>query len=114
LQPFETKNRLLAVAAAGEALTGVVLLVYPSIVVKLLFDADIAGIGVATSRFAGLALTALGVACRPLESASRALYGMLTYGSLATLGLLDLAFGGIVVSDRNKSSRIVRPSLTRA
>ena len=87
-------KKLLALAAIAEAVTGLVLLVYPSIVVSLLFGADIADIGDVTSRFAGLALIALGVACGPFESASRALYGMLTYTSLATLGLLYLALCG--------------------
>jgi hypothetical protein len=87
-------KKLLALAAVLEALTGLVLIVCPSIVVKLLFGADIAGIAVVTSRFAGLALISLGVACWPCRSASYALYGMLTYGSLATLGLLYLALGG--------------------
>ena len=53
------KNSVLAVAAAGEVLTGLVLLVYPSIVIKLLFGADIADIGVVISRFAGVALISL-------------------------------------------------------
>ena len=88
------KNWLLAVAAAAEALIGLVLIVCPPIVVKLLFGADIAEIGVVTSRFAGVALIALGVACWPFGSASRALYGMLTYSAFATLGLLYLALGG--------------------
>jgi hypothetical protein len=87
-------KKLLALVAVLEALTGLVLIVCPSIVVKLLFSADIAGIAVVTSRFAGLALLALGVACWPYGSASRALCGMLTYGSLATLGLLYLALSG--------------------
>jgi hypothetical protein len=87
-------KKLLTVAAVAEVVTGVALIVVPSLVVKLLFGADIADIGVVTSRFAGITLIALGVACGPFESASRALYGMLTYGSLATLGLLYLALGG--------------------
>jgi hypothetical protein len=87
-------KKLLTLAAVAEVVTGMALIVVPSLVVKLLFGADIADIGVVTSRFAGLALIALGVACGPFESASRALYGMLTYGSLATLGLLYLALGG--------------------
>ena len=37
------KNRLLAVAAVGEAVTGLVLLVYPPIVVRLLFGAELSG-----------------------------------------------------------------------
>jgi hypothetical protein len=87
-------KKLLTVAAVAEIVTGVALIVVPSLVVRLLFGADIADIGVVTSRFAGLALIALGVACGPFEAASRALYGMLTYGSLATLGLLYLALSG--------------------
>jgi hypothetical protein len=85
------KHRVLAIAAAAEALTGLVLLVYPPIVIKLLFGTNIAGIGEVTSRFAGIALIALAVACWPCAPASRALCGMLTYSSLATLGLLYLA-----------------------
>ena len=84
----------LTVAAVAEVVTGVALMVVPSLVIKLLFGAEVANIGVVTSRFAGLALIALGVACGPFESASRALYGMLTYSSLATLSLLYLALGG--------------------
>ena len=85
---------LLAVAAVAEALTGFVLLVYPAIVVRLLFGSDIVGIADVTSRFAGIALIALGIACWPSGSLSRALCGMLTYSSLATLGLLYLALSG--------------------
>lgn len=87
-------KKLLAVAAVAEVVTGMALLVVPSLVVKLLFGAGIAEIGGVTSRFAGLALIALGVACWPFGSAPRALYGMFTYSSLATLGLLYLALGG--------------------
>jgi hypothetical protein len=88
------RSWLLAVAAAAEALTGLALILCPPIVVKLLFGAEIAGIGVVTTQFAGLALIALGVACWPCGSASCALYGMLTYSSLATLGLLYVALSG--------------------
>jgi hypothetical protein len=87
-------KKLLTIAAMAEVVTGMALIVVPSLIVRLLFGADIAGIGVVTSRFAGLALIALGVACGPSKSASRALYGMLTYSSLATLGLLYFALSG--------------------
>ena len=46
-------KNLLAVAAVGEAITGLVLLVYPPIVVRLLFGAEIAGAGVVMSRILG-------------------------------------------------------------
>jgi hypothetical protein len=42
-------KNLLAIAALGEAGTGFVLLVYPSIVVRLLFAAEIVGAGVVMS-----------------------------------------------------------------
>jgi hypothetical protein len=54
---------LLALTAVGEAVTGLALLVYPPIVVRLLFGAEIAGVGVVMSRVAGAALLAIGVAC---------------------------------------------------
>ena len=51
---------LLALAAVGEAATGLVLLAYPPIVVRLLFGAEIAGAGIVMSRVAGISLIALG------------------------------------------------------
>src|SRR5205814_5416884 len=87
-------KKVLTVAAVLEVATGMALLIVPSLVIKLLFGAHIPGIGLVTSQFAGLALLSLGVACWPRESAASALYGMLTYSSLATLGLLYLALGG--------------------
>ena len=87
-------KKLLAVSAVLEVVTGMALIVAPTFVVKLLFGADIAGIAIVTSQFAGLALMSLGVACWPRGSAASALYGMLTYSSLATLGLLYIAVRG--------------------
>jgi len=76
------KTMLLAIAAIGEAATGVILLVYPPIVVRLLFGAEIAG--------AGIALVALGIGCWPVP----AFLGMLAYSSLASLYLLYLGIRG--------------------
>ena len=88
------KNWLLAVAALAEGLTGLVLFVYPPIVIKLLFGTEIAGSGVLATRFAGIALLALGIACWPCAALSFALYGMLTYSTLATLYLVYVALSG--------------------
>src|SRR5271157_1143522 len=82
------KNKVLALAAAAEAGTGLILLVLPSIVVRLLFGAEISGAGVIMSRIAGIALIGLGVACWPSNSASQPLHGMLTYSTLAMLYLI--------------------------
>jgi len=83
----------LAVAAAGELGTGVLLLAFPRIVVRLLLGAEITEAGIAVSRLAGMALLGLGVACWPGEdpaSRGRALRGMLTYTVLVTLYLAYL------------------------
>ena len=91
-------NPLLAVAAAGEAATGLALLVYPPIVVWLLCGAESAGAGMVMSRIAGISLIALGVGCWPSRDAGRsatnALRAMLSYSLLATLYLGYLGVGG--------------------
>jgi hypothetical protein len=91
-------KNLLALAAVSEATAGLVLLVYPPIVVKLLFGAEISGAGVVMSRIAGMSLIALGLACWPArETGPRAgwpLCGMLTYSSLVTLYLVYLGLDG--------------------
>ena len=92
-------NIVLAVAAASEAATGLALLAYPPIVVRLLLGAEIVGMGDAVSRFGGIGLIGLGVACWPSDSSRQALYGMLTYGTLATLYLayIGVSQGGGVL-----------------
>lgn len=85
---------LLALAAVGEAATGVVLLAYPPIVVRLLFGVEIVGTGIVMSRVAGVALIALGAACWPGSSPSRALRAMLCYSLSATLYLAYLGIRG--------------------
>ena len=59
---------VLALAAAAEAATGLVLFAYPPIVVRLLFGAEISGAGELVSRVLGIALIGLGVACWPSRS----------------------------------------------
>ena len=90
--------KILALAALAEGGFGVILLAYPPIVVRLLFDADIAGAGVIMSRFAGIVLIGLGVSCWPGNSPFQPTRGMLTYSILAMLylivvGLRSEAFG---------------------
>ena len=81
------KKNVLAMSAAAEAGTGLLLLAWPSIVVHLLFGTEISGAGFIMSRIAGIALIGLGVSCWPSDSAFQALNGMLTYGTLAMLYL---------------------------
>ena len=83
-------RKILAIAAAGEAALGLVLLVYPPIVVRLLLNAEITGAGLVVSRVAGIALVALGVACWP----GTPLIGMLIYSAAVTLYLAYVGFVG--------------------
>jgi hypothetical protein len=87
-------NKSLMLAASVEAGTGVLLLAYPPIVVRLLFDAEIAGAGVIMSRLAGIALIGLGAACWPGTDTRRAFYGMLTYSMMAMLYLIVVGVRG--------------------
>lgn len=91
-------KKLLMLAAAGEATMGLALLVYPPIVVRLLFGAEIAGGAVVMSRIAGISLMALGLACWPDgdagSRASRALPAMLCYNAFATIYLAYLGIDG--------------------
>ena len=89
-----TSKRVLATACIAEAATGLALVLLPRIVVGLLFGADVIGAGVVACRIGGFALIALGVACWPGDTKSRALAGMLAYSAPVTLYLLYLGLGG--------------------
>ena len=81
----------LVLAAVGEAVTGVALLVVPSLVGRLLLGEELAGVAVPVARVAGIALIGLAVACWP----GKALIGMLTYSAAVTLYLAYVGFVGI-------------------
>ena len=87
-------TKLLLVAALSEGATGLILLAYPPIVIRLLFGEEIAGAGVFMSRVAGISLIALGVACWPDSASLWPLYAMLTYSSSVMLYLAYVGFGG--------------------
>lgn len=83
-------KRVLVLAAVGEAVTGLALLVVPSLVGQLLLGTELNGVSIPVARVAGIALIALGVACWP----GPPLVGMLTYSALATLYLLYFGIRG--------------------
>jgi hypothetical protein len=86
-------RKLLALVAVAEAVTGLALIVAPSLTGRLLLGAEGTGVAIPVARVLGIALIALGVACWP----GPALLGMLTYGALVTAYFLYLAFGGVWV-----------------
>ena len=84
-------NKVLNFAAVAEAATGLALLMVPALVGKLLLGEPLTGVAIPVARVAGIALIALGIACRP----GPPIVGMLTYGSLVTLYLAYLGFAGV-------------------
>lgn len=78
----------LVIAAVGEAVTGVVLLVVPSLVGQLLLGEELSGVAVPVARVAGIALIGLAIACWP----GPPLLGMLAYSAAV---MLYLAYVGI-------------------
>ncbi len=81
----------LVIAAVGEAVTGLALLVVPSLVGQLLLGEELSGVAVPVARVAGIALIALAVACWP----GKALIGMLTYSAAVTLYLAYVGLVGV-------------------
>ena len=87
-------RRLLIITTLVEALFGLVLFLSPAIPVRLLFGAQIAGVGVVMSRIGGIALIALAIACWPGLNMSSASYAMATYNTLVAVCLAFVGFSG--------------------
>jgi hypothetical protein len=77
-------------AAIGEAITGLALLIVPSLVSRLLLGTELTGVSIPIARVTGIALIGLSVACLP----GRAVVGMLTYSVLVMLYLVYLGLAG--------------------
>lgn len=84
-------KKLLLFASLSEALTGLMLLIIPAFVGKLLLGEELIGINIPLARTFGISLIALGVSCWPNSTASR---GMLTYSLLASIYLTSVALEG--------------------
>jgi hypothetical protein len=89
-QLMGTARTVLALAAVGEAVTGLALLMAPSLVGQLLLGSELTGMAVIVARVAGIALIALGLACWP----GTPLLGMLLYSAAVTLYLAYVGFAG--------------------
>lgn len=82
-------GRLLVVAAVGDILTGLALVLVPSIVGHLLLGVPLVGIAMPVARVAGINLIGLGIACWPGPPR----LGMLIYSALVAL---YLAYFGLI------------------
>jgi hypothetical protein len=78
---------LILVCAVLETGTGLGLLTFPRLVVRLLLGAEPVGAGVATTRLCGLGLVSLGLACWPERQSQdpdrRAVRALLVYNAAA-------------------------------
>jgi hypothetical protein len=84
---------LLAAASTLEAVSGLALIIAPSIVMPLLVT-NVSGAALVIARIAGFGLVLLGIACWPrVESNVLRLRAMLIYNLLATAYLGYLRFG---------------------
>jgi hypothetical protein len=85
--------KLIAVAAGIEAVTGLVLIVDPSLVASLLLGSNLSDLGQAVGRVAGFALLGLGVACWPTATSAggmSATRGLFAYNALAAIFFIYL------------------------
>jgi uncharacterized protein YjeT (DUF2065 family) len=84
---------LLAVASTLEAVTGIGLIIAPSML-RFLLGADVSSASLAIARIAGFGLLSLGIACWPrVERSVPRLRAMLIYNLLVTIYLAYLRFG---------------------
>jgi len=81
---------VLIFAAVGEAVTGLALLIVPSLAGQLLLGDELTGGAIPVSSLAGIGLMELGLTCWP----GPPLVGMLTYSTIVTLYLAYLGFAG--------------------
>jgi hypothetical protein len=87
---------VLGIAAAVEAVTGLLLIVVPHRLAKLLLGAEVTGVSIVIGRVAGIALLSLGVGCwfgRQEATGGWALAAMLLYNVLVTLYLAWVGLG---------------------
>jgi hypothetical protein len=94
-------RKVLIFAAFAEAITGLALLIVPSLVGRLLLGEELTRIAIPVARVTGIALIALAVACWP----GPPLLGMLTYSTVIALYLAYLGFaGGLLASSCGQRS----------
>ena len=91
-------SKIFTFAAVVEIGTGLVLMIDPAIVIKLLLGIEGSNVGTILGRFFGVALLSLGVACWPGRpeptSGLQSFWAMLAYNALVALYLAYLGTVG--------------------
>ena len=83
-------SKVLVFAAVAEAVTGLALLVVPSLVGQMLLGQQLGGVAIPVAQVAGIALIALGLACWPGTPS----LGMFAYSSGATAYFIYVGLTG--------------------
>lgn len=105
----------LGVAAAIEAVTGLVMILFPQGLIRLLLGTDVMGISIVIGRVAGIALLSLGIGCwmgRQAVDSGWALVAMLIYNSLVTIYLTLIGFGTVFVGILLWPAAVLHAALT--
>lgn len=91
---------VIAFAALVELLTGLALMTFPAVFVRLVYGADATGVVITLGRMTGFGLLALGIACWPERGARAsepALRGLLTYNALLAAMFAYLAISRVTI-----------------
>ncbi len=110
MRTTQLSRTVLGVAAAIEAVTGLAIILFPHLLIRLLFDADASGVAIVIGRVAGIALISLGLGCwmgRQEAAGGWALAAMLIYNALITFYFTLVGFGaefvGVLLWPRRRS-----------
>ena len=75
---------LLIICSATEAATGLALIVIPPIVTQLLLGSEVNGVALTVSRFTGMSLLSLGIACWPAQNTAQAARALFVYNLIVS------------------------------
>jgi hypothetical protein len=101
-------QRVIAIASILEGATGIALLVTPSLVVSLLFDAEPSDLAAIIGRIAGIALLSLAIACWPDVQPKR---GVKPYGAMLAYNALTASMLAWVGLTRDPSGFLLWPTV---
>jgi len=94
-------KNILKFCSIAEITTSIALIIFPSVVIQLLFGTDVNEIGILITRFAGISLLSFGIVCWPKKEFIHSVWAMFIYNTLAAIFFiyiaLDNTFKGILL-----------------
>lgn len=90
-------KNLLVLTSIIESATGFVLIIIPSIAIQLLFGVDATGLALIVSRFSGICLISLGIACWPGQIFNQPLRAMFIYNLLVAIFFIYIGLSSLLV-----------------